>query len=383
MFIGATSALYLVSKGVQPEHVFYLKAFQAGAMLVIQVPLGWISDRVSRRWPIAIAIILGALWLLLTAVSTSIPTLYVAELCNALSLALMAGALHAEFVDRSIAHHKDNNRNESDNLAQDISRLNNFEFRAMAVSAGLGGLIYGIAPTTTWLIASAACLVIFTSYVWYSAKFPPLPEAEADGTVRTLRLMIRTLRDSHRGVLAPLLVGGILYAGFQIAIQYWQLAINRSGPVLSSEFATGIVFGLIFVIILVVQSGISGLLSSFDRKRWLLPVAIAVPPLLWFAILYLPLWPVQAAATVLYFWIYRAAFVYYDVIMNKGVAEGTRATVLATRATSGRLIALACAPIVSSAVAVMGPAGAVLVVSALSVLAGLLALLNPETTRSN
>lgn len=76
MLIGATSAVYLLSKGITASDIGIMKSVQAMLLMLIEFPLGLLADHKGRR----ICLILGgaaaAAWLALTALGTSFWVLF-------------------------------------------------------------------------------------------------------------------------------------------------------------------------------------------------------------------------------------------------------------------------------------------------------------------
>lgn len=103
MLIGATSAVYLLSKGISASEVGVMKSFQALLLMLLEFPLGVLADRKGRRICLILGGLAGAAWLSLTAASSSLWMLLLAESFNALSMASFNGAFDALLAERYIA----------------------------------------------------------------------------------------------------------------------------------------------------------------------------------------------------------------------------------------------------------------------------------------
>ncbi|HAT9014053.1 TPA: hypothetical protein JBB15_15265, partial [Legionella pneumophila subsp. pneumophila] len=89
MLIGGYASLYLMQHGFSIADISFLKAFQSLVIVLIQIPIGYLIDNRSNRYPfILISIFFAAIWMFLTAVGNNSIYFFIAELFNALSLAI-------------------------------------------------------------------------------------------------------------------------------------------------------------------------------------------------------------------------------------------------------------------------------------------------------
>jgi len=336
MVIGATSTLYLISKGISAPDVMYLKGVQAAALLVLEVPLGWCADRVGRKYPIVFGMLAGATWLALTAAAPTILWLYIAEVCNAASLALISAALQAEFIDK-FSEAKTIGTEEATKLADGVSHFTRLQFQGMAAGAAIGGITYGLSPSGTWWAAAGLAFLaaaIFT-FFYRPQSTRHLPGGPDKSTTAQLRLW-PALRSSHKGTVVVVSVSGLLYASFQISIQYWQISLQDAGAGSGSGVAT---------------------------RTAVVAAAVVIPPAIWLVSLFLHLpWFLLGVEIWLYFWLYRGAMVVIDALVNVKISSEIRATVISARSTIARLITLAVSPVVSLGVKEWSASGAVSVV---------------------
>jgi len=378
MFIGSTSTLYLISKGLSAADVMYLKAVQAAGLLLLEIPLGWWADRVGRKNPIIIGMLCGCAWLGITAAAGQVIWLFVAEIFNAASLALIGAALEAEFVDRY-----------TDGLSADaheaalttgILHFTRLQYQAMAIAAGLGGIVYGITPTGTW--SSAAILAAVSAVIFglvYPSDRPPGAAATSHLQPVGASAVWRAVASSHRGALSVVIASGLLFASFQISIQYWQISLLDVGAGSADGAAGGALFGGVFVAILLVQSRVDAATRFMRRHKSIVAGLVVLAPTIWLVALLtrLPV-PALAFAICAYFWLHRASMVVVDAYVNSRIPSHLRATIISARSTLARLMMLAVSPVVSAGVAKWSATGAVAVVGGLGVL-GAVAILNINT----
>lgn len=88
----------MLEKGLTLIDISIIKSFQAFVMMVTGILLGYFADRKSYKISIILAAAFAATWLFLMGVSTSFYGFLLAELFNALSLTLIAGAYNALLV---------------------------------------------------------------------------------------------------------------------------------------------------------------------------------------------------------------------------------------------------------------------------------------------
>lgn len=316
--------------------------------------------------------ILGSAWLLITANAHLLPLLYVAEICNAASLALISGALDAEYLDRCKRAASGIPAGEDEVLGAAISYSNRVQFRSRALCAGAGGVIYGWSPYATWTIGGLMAVLSGILFLRAARRAPTSRDAvprHAGPSIPGTSIW-KVIKTSHRGLLLPIAVSGLLYASFQVAIQYWQISLTDAGAG-SGRGLDGLIFGAIFVMILLAQST-SGRAQSFigsNPRR--LAIAIAIPPALWAVSIHMFGWVLIAGLVIVYFWLYRSADVVVDVFLNLNIVDEVRATVIPARSTIARAVTLACAPAVSFSVREWGGAGAVYMVVLLAMPAAL------------
>jgi len=76
MVLGATSVIYLTTRGVSLAEVGAMKAMQAGIVLVLDLPLSYLADRTGRVRVLVVGNIATVLWLVVTAYGKSTPVFF-------------------------------------------------------------------------------------------------------------------------------------------------------------------------------------------------------------------------------------------------------------------------------------------------------------------
>ncbi len=244
MLIGATSTLFLVSRGLPLQQVIALKGTQAMVILALDVPLSYLADRVGRKVAVCVAGTSGVLWLAMTAYSPDLWWLYVAEAFNAVSFALFNGAYDAILIDRWLTVHPDGR------VVDCLTAFTTVSFTVMAVAAGIGGLFGPPDSPAVWWIAAST----LTAVTGYAVVGLPSDRASRATVRRGLASDVRTLRAvGRRGGAALGLVVVASVAGqfaYQLLIQFWQ-------PLFTTDLEdrqTGVILSGVFVLILLAQS---------------------------------------------------------------------------------------------------------------------------------
>ncbi len=353
MLVGATSSLYLVSKGIAPEHIIYLKVVQAGLIMVLEVPLGMAADFFSRRTVIIAGGVCTVAWLVITASATSALPLYIGEAFNAIALATFSGAIEAE-LSRIWQESR------PDKMHELFIKQTTWSFTATSVAALAGGLIArpGSSIPWWWAAGSMAMLVLTFALIYRPGRRDRrASQAERASTQfgQILGVTLREMRRDGRSVLNAVLAAGFLAAGFQVVIQYWQLLIPETGLGRVTGF-----FGLAFFLIILVQSRTKTISAILMRSRVWYVVAGVVPPVLIVLAVACTHSPILIVLTLcLYFWCYQGSMVDLNASIAGGVDNDIRATVFSIRSALTRIAVIGTAPLVSLAVAQFGILGAV------------------------
>jgi MFS family permease len=228
MLIGATSAVYLLSKGVSASEVGIMKSFQALLLMLLEFPLGVLADRKGRRICMILGGLAGAGWLALTAASASFWFLLIAEGLNALSLAAFNGAFDALLAERYIA---ERGRPLLNKLLGDYHAV---LFALMALFSLLGGTFVGPDSSLFWWIASGLILLV-TAFVplliphdhpCAAVRSALKKTSSQSGLLKLLKgefaLVFRLImtRAELRKVALPFIAVSVFY---QLVIPYWQL----------------------------------------------------------------------------------------------------------------------------------------------------------------
>lgn len=101
---GAFIVFYMLNRGITLIEIGIIKSSQAFIMMVSDIPLGYFADKKSYKISIVLSSAFSAVWLFLMGISDGFYGFLLAELFNALSLTLIAGAYNALLVQYSKAN---------------------------------------------------------------------------------------------------------------------------------------------------------------------------------------------------------------------------------------------------------------------------------------
>lgn len=251
MLVGGVSVLYLLSNNVDLVDLGLLKSFQFGLIMIIDLPLSYMTDRYSRKLSTILGILFGALWLLTTAFATHLWQFYVAEALNAISLSLFNGAYIAYLIDTKNKLHP--TLSNKDLLSYD----NKYNSLGMAICAFVGATCLAPTSNTIWIIAGGLLLMVGMGAVVYlpsdTHNPAPTPLKPHTSSIKSNIAQLLSAINEKRQIGYGLLATSILLICFQTLLQLWQPIIKAVNP---SNF--GWIYGVFFSVVSLAQ-----LLSSY------------------------------------------------------------------------------------------------------------------------
>lgn len=259
MLIGATSAMFLLSKGMSFTEVGAMKTLQAIVILFADIPLGYFADKKSRKGSILASMLFASLWLFTTAIGDSKALLYLAEVFNSLSIALLGGAFTAYLLDIAKLE-----KNESTHSI--LGQYQKYQFLTMGIAALLGCSFVSIDSNIVWKISGIAILGLFCLSCFILPQDISSVHAESSNgsfgdDFRAIKKNLQLYKNEFKCILFQLLLASTTY---QILIQFWQPLSDIESFAIGS---TGIQYGIAFCFILIVQSKASSLASKTSNTQ--------------------------------------------------------------------------------------------------------------------
>lgn len=273
MTTGAFSILYILSKGLTLRDVALIKTLQAVFILIVDIPTAYLADKISRKFFIILGFLSASLWLLITGIATHFATFLIAEAFNALSLALLSGALVAYMIDYT-------HQNTPFSTKEILSRYTQWQFFTMAGFALLGAFLFNFNTLNVWYIAGGATLVLSIFALSYlpqdnkikntkvkcSKKDPITAEGKQQKALdqkakrKNITLFFKESLQNRLIIMAVCLI--ILSLFYQVVIQFWQPFVF---PFFKNFPHAQTWNGFYFVLLLIVQSLAGRILYKSSR----------------------------------------------------------------------------------------------------------------------
>lgn len=242
MLIGASSTIYMLVSGLNLYDVGVIKSVQALVILFFGFFVGLISDRMERKWLQIIATLFATLWLFifyLAGVEGSYQLFLLAEILNALSLAIYQNNTNAYLADQFYIDKPEGN------LKEAFGKLGKQEFLFMAVLSLIGGGLYSLYKSDLFLAACLIMLLILFLSLFFLPQQPRKHKKQKMMIEKNEILIIfRKFARFKLEIIIFLLVG--LY--FQIIIQYWQPIVYKFELIKNNEYYLGVILFLMFLV---------------------------------------------------------------------------------------------------------------------------------------
>ncbi len=266
MLVGSTSAMFLLSRGLRLEHIIVLKAFQAIVIVLVEFPIGYFADRVSRKLSVQISVGCCVLWLGLTAYSPSLRWLYYGEFFNALSIAFLSGAFEAIIIKEYQETH-----GPQESLENFLGKVKSINFVGIFIAIIASSLFFSTTSSFFWWLGA---IVLIMQLVFFSSAIPKHKE-EADkkeeGQLPKFSLFINDVKTIWGYCVKEKLFMRFFYMQifisiyFQFILQYWQPIYEIYLKHFGLEYAR-VLFGLMFAAITIAQAIAGFVIQKLPRR---------------------------------------------------------------------------------------------------------------------
>lgn len=261
MFIGATSAVYLLANGCSLAQLAYLKLIQGFVFLLAEVPTGSFADLHGRKKSLMISGALGILGFLLYFSGSQFEIFAVAEICTALSLCFWSGAYEAYCVDYAAL-------DSEAGLLDRFFHLNQALVSTSILICGLlGSFLAEIRLSLGYLAGAAAfgaCLLVLLQ----------LPENQhaansVSGTLERTQNLLRSSRDTildsakHPALIPLILASLAVQFSIQPLLHYWQPFFEAVHPDLPTAG-----LGLVFSVYTAVSAALGFLYARYTHLKF-------------------------------------------------------------------------------------------------------------------
>lgn len=292
MLVGAVSAVYLISKGVSVAELGWLKSYQFLLILLLDIPISYLADNVSRKLSVVLAGFCSALSLWLTGWSDTLTGFYVAETFNALSLLLFNGAFVAYLIDS-------NNRLVLMDTKALLGLANKYDSLLMALASFVGAVFITTDNTLIWYGSAVLMLV------WVVLFIPLLPKDVAEAKTNELPLLtqakmelgavLSVIKQELRAVFVALCVIAVY---MQLLIQLWQpiiyvqlqaLSAGATGVFWAEMAERGYVYATALSVIFLVQSLAGHWVGRYGNHSYAMVIVAVLLTILPVPMFYVPM----------------------------------------------------------------------------------------------
>lgn len=238
-FAAALLVPFLNEKGLDQAEIMILQSFFSLAVILLEVPTGYVADRFSRVLSIRLGTLAVGLGFLSYSFLESFAVLFIVEFILAVGFALLSGADEALFYDSLKA------AGEEKTFKRRIARVHSIGFGAVAVVAPIGGYIAG-QISIPFVVLLDAMLILMSFVLTFRLKEPPRVQEDLTGKhpLRDMKQVIRLTLRGHSELTRLLLLGAALsastYFGFWLAPVYFEsvgISVVWFGAILSFRSA--------------------------------------------------------------------------------------------------------------------------------------------------
>lgn len=350
MLVGAISAVYLLARGVNVVDIAFIKAFQAGIILLLDIPLAYIADKKSRKLSLIAAVSFSVLWLITMGLGNSLASFYLAEFFNAVSLALLSGSATAYLVDKQLEINNDDKA-----IQYIIGKFSKYQHIGMGLCAFAGSLFIEIDSRTIWFVAAAILSVQLLGLSWLLPKDTQHHEEEAE-QLTPYKEIFNIFKDLLYRKSLSWFAGSLMFVMiyYQVIIQFWQILINAEATVLYQQ---GYIYGLVFTAILFVQSYSGHIAQKLTKRTTALIVLLSMLPQL--LVILLP------ERYVIYGVILTVIFIFFSIrlmgivlesVIHERISSKMRSTYSSVISSIVRIILLLIIPVSGMAIKEFGHA---------------------------
>lgn len=257
--------LYFSSRASLAE-VLWLEAIYYAAVVVLEVPSGYFSDRVGRRAALRVAAGSTLAAYVTFGLADSLALLVLGQLLFAIGMAFNSGTDSALLYDSLAQCGRENT------FEEEMSRLVSRGFWATAAAALIGGLVGGFDLRWAYVLSAAAAVVSLAAAL---SLHEPTASSEAAPPGQQLRLAWQKLKVGPvRWVFAFVVLMTVFnHVPYELVQPYTALVLERHGvDVAMTPWMTGIVACLT----LVIAALASRRAATWERRRGRARVLLAM-----------------------------------------------------------------------------------------------------------
>ncbi len=206
LFVLPVLVLYTMTyKGLTVAQFMLAEAIFAFALMVFEIPSGWLSDMWKRKYVIVLGALIDAIGIVILAFAPGFEMWVLGQVVSAIGISLVSGT------DTSLLYDTVNHRHDRDALYKRMTgRMVGLGLLSTAVATVIGGIMYTYNPHLPILLSAATCAL---------AAIPALMLREPKRHKRAvkghpLQDMLNSVRYAltHREIACIILFIGIMFA---------------------------------------------------------------------------------------------------------------------------------------------------------------------------
>lgn len=222
---------------------------------ILEVPSGWMSDRLGRRLTLIISCVCGVLFGLFTALGDSFVLFAIGQVFLGASMALTSGT------DSSLLFEALDAENRADEVRRHEMRAFQMSFAGLALSAIVGGALALVSPAGVFLLTSLSFVV---ALIICAAMVDPSAQRPKTSRRQTLVSLRSALTDPP---LIWLFVFGVLTYGFgHVPFVFGQPYIEMSLAAFGSSSEAALVSGIVTAVMMALSVAVSWISPTFFNR---------------------------------------------------------------------------------------------------------------------
>ena len=322
LLIGATSILFYQFIGIEVKDLFVLKGFQFLIIFLFEVPIGYFSDRISRKLSLQLSIFFAVLWMGITGFAQSSYWLYAGEFFNGLSLASMSGAFESILIQE---------KQKNITIEKLFGKVKYIIFLTNIFFIVISFFLSDYNLSLVWKIGS---LLLLIQLICFSRFIPQDSSYRSNDTFIFINIK-KIFNKFKLSMLVLILIGLFTSLAIQFLIQYWQLIFQ--GFLINLEIDSRKLYSVMFLFILMVQS-ISGLLlKKKDFSYWYLGMLLLLASVLFIIEMTINMFMLTPIIILLYFFSIATINTKIMANINEYIPNDIRSTYLSLQSMCFRL----------------------------------------------
>lgn len=306
VFVGAFSIAYMIWNGLSIFDIGVIKSIQAILILILDIPLSYLSDRKSRKLSLALSSLFSCLWLLSMGMASDFYSFTIAEIFNALSLIFLKGAYNSLLITEA--------KKQNVEISHALSVSYKWNYFGMFIFSMIGAFLADMMERNVWNIA-ALLMLLSLVFCLFEIKDNKIKEERA--SINKDLISVKRELSKIKTISILFVYSSIL---FNLLAQYWQPNLAKL------EYMSNTELGLAFSGVILCQSIASYSHQKLQKKT----IMIISSLLLLLSILFHSLIE-ENLGTLLFitftsFFCIKIIMIYAESLFHENITDNLRAT---------------------------------------------------------